>query len=83
MNLIFWIIFGLLVGIVANLIDPYLEEGGWLGTIILGILGAILGGFLGNLVFGIGISGFNFPSLAVAVLGSLFLLFIGRAFGRA
>ncbi len=83
MNIIFWITFGLVVGIAANLIDPYPQEGGWLGAMILGILGAILGGFLGNMVFGIGISGFNFPSLAVAVLGALFLLFIGRAFGRA
>ncbi len=82
MNVIFWIIFGLVVGVIANVIVPYPQEGGWLGTMVLGILGAILGGFLGNMVFGIGISGFNFPSLAVAVLGSLFLLFIGRAFGR-
>lgn len=83
MNLIFWIVFGLIVGVIANLIDPEPAEGGWLGAMILGILGAMLGGFLGNMVFGIGISGFNFPSLAVAVLGALFLLFVGKAFGRA
>lgn len=83
MNIMFWAIFGLIVGVIANIIDPYPQEGGWLGTIVLGILGAFLGGFLGNLVFGIGVSSFNFPSLAVAVLGSLLLLFVGRAFGRA
>lgn len=83
MNIVFWIIFGLLTGIIANIIDPHPQKGDWLGAMILGILGAILGGFLGNIVFGIGISGFNFPSFAVAVLGSLFLLFISRAFGKA
>ncbi len=83
MNILFWIAFGLIVGVIANLIDPEPSQGGWLGAMILGILGAMLGGFLGNMVFGIGISGFNFPSLAIAVLGSLFLLFIGKAFGRA
>lgn len=83
MNLLAWVIFGLITGIVANIIDPYPARGGLLGAIVLGILGAILGGFLGNLVFGMGITGFNFPSFAVAVLGSLLLLFIGRAFGRA
>lgn len=82
MNLLAWIIFGMLVGITANLIDPYPAKGGLLGVIILGILGSVLGGFLGNVVFGMGISGFNFASFAVAILGSLFLLFIGRAFGR-
>lgn len=83
MNILAWVIFGLITGIVANIIDPAPSRGGILGAVVLGILGAILGGFMGNLIFGIGVSGFNFPSFAVAVLGSLLLLFIGRAFGRA
>lgn len=83
MSILFWIVFGLITGAIANLIDPNPARGGWLGALVLGVLGAILGGFLGNMVFGIGISGFNFPSFAVAVLGALFLLFVGRAFGRA
>ncbi len=82
MNIMFWIVFGLIVGVVANLIDPEPEEGGWMGVIILGILGAMLGGFFGNMVFGIGISGLNFSSLAIAVLGSLFLLFVGKISGE-
>lgn len=83
MTFLFWIIFGLITGTVANIIDPHPARGGWLGALVLGVLGAVLGGFLGNAIFGISISGFNFPSLAVAVLGALLLLFIGRAFGRA
>lgn len=83
MSIFFWILFGLITGVIANIIDPYPAKGGWLGAIVLGILGAMLGGFLGNMIFGIGISGFNFPSFAVAVLGALLLLFLGRAFSRA
>ncbi len=83
MNILLWIIFGLTVGIIANLIDPYPSRGGMLGSIVLGILGAILGGVLGNIVFGISITGFNLPSLAVAVLGALLLMFVERAFGRS
>lgn len=82
MNIMLWIIFGLLVGTTANLIDPYPSRGGMLGSVILAILGSILGGILGNLVFGIGLTGFNFASVAVAVLGSLLLIFVERAFGK-
>jgi uncharacterized membrane protein YeaQ/YmgE (transglycosylase-associated protein family) len=79
MSLLTWIAFGILVGVVANFLDPRPSEGGLLGAAILGIVGAIVGGFLANLVFGYGISGFNLTSFAVAVLGSLFLLMLGRA----
>lgn len=81
-NMFAWIIFGIMVGITANLIDPYPAKGGLIEAIILGILGSVLGGFLGNVVFGIGISGLSLTSFAVAVLGSLLLLFVSRAFGK-
>ena len=83
LNFLAWIIFGAMVGIIANIIDPYEAKGGLLGAVILGILGSILGGFLGNMIFGMGITGFNFPSFSIAVLGSLFLLLVGRVFGKA
>lgn len=82
MNIILWIMFGLIIGAIANLIDPYPSKGGILGSVILAILGAILGGILGNVVFGIGITGFNFASIAVAILGALLLIFVERAFGK-
>ena len=82
MNILLWIIFGLIVGVISNLIDPYPSRGGMLGSIILAILGSVLGGILGNLVFGIGITGFNFASIAVAILGALLLIFVERAFGK-
>lgn len=82
MNIVLWIIFGMTIGLITNIIDPSPTKGGILGSVILAILGAILGGILGNLVLGIGINGFNFPSVAIAILGALLLIFVERAFGK-
>lgn len=82
MNVLSWIVFGLIVGIVAHFLDPRDARGGVVGTVILGILGALVGGFLANLVLGISIRGFDFESFVVAVLGALLLLFIQRAVRR-
>ncbi len=43
-----WIIFGLIVGVVAKLVMPGRDPGGILVTMALGIAGALLGGFLGR-----------------------------------
>lgn len=84
MNILAWILFGMVAGIVANLIDPAPSSGGVVGSIVLGILGSFVGGFLANMVFGLNVTGFNFQSLAIAVLGSLLLLVVGRSFrGRS
>ena len=83
MNLLSWMIFGLIVGIIANAIDPDPNRGGILGSILLGVVGALVGGFLANLVFGVSVTGFNLTSFLVAIAGSLLLLFIGRAVRRA
>jgi uncharacterized membrane protein YeaQ/YmgE (transglycosylase-associated protein family) len=47
---------------------------------IIGILGAILGGYLGNLLFGVGITGFNVKSFIVAVAGSILVIYISTLF---
>jgi uncharacterized membrane protein YeaQ/YmgE (transglycosylase-associated protein family) len=82
MGIIGWVIFGLIAGSISNLIDPRPSVGGSLGSIILGIAGAVIGGFLSSLLFGIRITGFNFTSFAIAVLGSLLVLFLSRAFSE-
>ncbi len=74
MNLLIWILFGITIGIISNLLDPKPKEGGIFGAIMLGVLGGILGGFLSNLVLGLGLGGFDFISLFVALIGSLTLL---------
>lgn len=82
MNVLSWILFGLIVGIVANAIDSSPNGGGFLGSVILGIVGALVGGFLANLIFGISIVGFNVTAFLVAIAGSLLLLFFGKALRR-
>lgn len=82
MNILAWVVFGLIVGVIANLIEPGKAQGGLIGTTIIGILGGLLGGFLGSLIFGVGVTGFDVPSLIVAVIGSVLLIWILRAVRR-
>lgn len=83
MNFIVYVIFGLIAGSIANMIDPRPSRGGILGSIILGIAGAVVGGWLGSAIFGVGVDGFNLSSFIVAVVGSLVLLALGRMLTRA
>lgn len=77
MNIVFWIVFGLIAGGIANFIAPS-AKGGIVGSIVLGIIGAIVGGYLGQRFFGVGVTGFNIPSFIVAILGALIVLFVSR-----
>jgi uncharacterized membrane protein YeaQ/YmgE (transglycosylase-associated protein family) len=79
MNLFTWIVFGLIVGVIANLVDPQPNRGGIIGAVILGVVGAVVGGYLANLLFGLTVTGFDFSSLAIATAGSLIVLLLGRA----
>lgn len=82
-NILVWIVFGLIAGVTANLLDPSPAKGGILGAILLGIAGSLLGGFLGNILFGVTVTGFNLQSFFIAIAGSLILLFMGRVLNRA
>jgi uncharacterized membrane protein YeaQ/YmgE (transglycosylase-associated protein family) len=77
MTIIYWIIFGLVAGSIANFIAPS-SKGGIIGSIVLGIIGAIVGGYLGQRFLGVGVTGFNLMSFVVAVGGAILVLFIGR-----
>lgn len=81
MSILYWIVFGLITGGIANYIWPNSQDG-IIGSIVLGVIGAIVGGYLGEKFFNVGVTGFNVPSFVVAVCGSLFVLFIGRLFAR-
>jgi uncharacterized membrane protein YeaQ/YmgE (transglycosylase-associated protein family) len=83
MGILSWVIFGLIAGIIAKLIMPGEDPGGFIITILLGIAGALIGGFIGS-ALGFGeVTGFNFGSFVIAVLGALLLLWAYRAFRRA
>jgi uncharacterized membrane protein YeaQ/YmgE (transglycosylase-associated protein family) len=76
MGIFSWIIFGLLSGIVAKLLLPGRDPGGFIITSLIGIAGSMLGGFIGSkLGFG-DVKGFDLRSFGLAVLGS-FLLLLG------
>ena len=79
--MLYWIIFGLITGSIANFIGPNSQDG-IVGSIVLGVIGAVVGGYLGERFFGVGVTGFNVRSFVVAVCGSLFVLFLGRLLSR-
>ena len=81
MTILYWIIFGLIAGSIANFITPS-SQGGIVGSIILGIIGAVVGGYLGQRFFGVGVTGFNVMSFVVAVGGSLLVIFVSRLLMR-
>jgi len=75
-----WILFGLVVGIVAKLLMPGRDPGGFIITTILGIVGAVIGGFLGRTL---GFYGPGEPAgFLMATLGAVVLLFIYRMLRR-
>ncbi len=81
MGIIAWIIFGLIAGIIAKLIMPGRDGGGFFLT--CGIVGAVVGGWRATM-FGIGgsISGFNLHSFLVAVVGAILVLGVFRLLRR-
>ncbi|EAN0321604.1 TPA: GlsB/YeaQ/YmgE family stress response membrane protein [Salmonella enterica subsp. enterica serovar Typhimurium] len=83
MGIIAWIVFGLIAGVIAKLLMPGRDSGGFILTCILGIVGAVVGGWLATM-FGIGgsISGFNLHSFLVAVVGAIVVLVIFRLLRR-
>ncbi|HGE8136551.1 TPA: GlsB/YeaQ/YmgE family stress response membrane protein [Salmonella enterica] len=83
MGIIAWIVFGLIAGVIAKLLMPGRDGGGFILTCILGIVGAVVGGWLATM-FGIGgsISGFNLHSFLVAVVGAIVVLVIFRLLRR-
>jgi uncharacterized membrane protein YeaQ/YmgE (transglycosylase-associated protein family) len=48
MGILSWILFGLVVGVIAKLLMPGRDPGGFIVTILLGIAGALIGGFIGR-----------------------------------
>src|SRR4051812_29437174 len=79
MGFLGWIVLGLVAGALAKLIMPGDDPGGILVTMLLGIVGAVVGGFLGSRFFGRGLETFwNLQTWIVAIIGSLILLGLYR-----
>jgi len=81
MDLISWMLLGLLAGATAKLIMPGKDPGGCLVTIAIGITGSVIGGFISERFLGYGrVEGFTLRSLGLAILGSILLLALYRLF---
>ena len=77
MSIIGWLLFGLVVGALARLLVPGRDPMGWIGTILLGIVGSFVGGFLAQMIFnseGVGLFG--------SVVGAVLVLLAYNAFVR-
>lgn len=73
-----WIVFGLIIGAIAKLLMPGRDPGGIIVTILLGIVGALLGGFLGRSMglYGPG----EAAGFVMALIGAMILLVLYRLF---
>jgi len=83
MGILTWIVFGLVAGMVAKFIMPGHQGGGIILTVVLGIIGAVVGGFIGTHLFSFGdVNAFDLRSMAIAVGGALVVLFLYGMFNR-
>jgi uncharacterized membrane protein YeaQ/YmgE (transglycosylase-associated protein family) len=82
MGILAWIVLGLVAGAIAKLILPGTQGGGWFLTLILGVVGALVGGFIGSL-FGKGLDDLtNIWTWVLAIGGSIIVLLIFGATRR-
>ncbi|RAN73287.1 GlsB/YeaQ/YmgE family stress response membrane protein [Arthrobacter sp.] len=84
MGILGFLLLGLIAGAIAKAILPGRQGGGWLITLVLGVVGAILGGWIGSLIFGGGLGNFfNIRTWLLSILGAIIVLLIyGAIAGR-
>ncbi len=84
MGFLAFILLGLIAGAIAKLIIPGKQNIGWLMTLVLGVLGALLGGWLGSVLFGTGLEEFfDLSTWLLAIGGAIIVLLIyGAIVGR-
>ncbi len=87
MNLLAWIVLGIIAGAIAKAIYPGRQGGGILATMILGIIGSFLGGslftFFNTGTLALTSTTFSIPGLFVAVIGALIAIFLWGLFTRS
>lgn len=85
MSWIAWIVVGIIAGLLAKMAMPGTanEPGGWIGTALLGIVGAIVGGWVSSMFLGGGgANGINIPSIIIAFIGSCIVIGLLRLVTR-
>jgi uncharacterized membrane protein YeaQ/YmgE (transglycosylase-associated protein family) len=78
LGFIWWLIIGLIAGALARLIMPGRDPMGIIATILLGIVGSIIGGLVSVAIWGSGPNGYQPASLLLSVLGAIVVLSIWR-----
>jgi uncharacterized membrane protein YeaQ/YmgE (transglycosylase-associated protein family) len=77
MSFLAFLLLGLIAGAIAKLILPGKQGGGWLITLLLGVVGALLGGWLGSVLFGVGLEEFwSIETWLLAIGGAIIVLLI-------
>lgn len=84
MGIISMIVVGLIAGLIARAVMPGPDPMGWIGTILLGIVGSFVGGFLGAVLFGRSATGSVIEPTGIvgSIIGALIVLFIYRRVKR-
>ncbi len=86
MNILAWVVLGLVAGAIAKALYPGRQGGGILSTILLGIAGAFIGGTLATILttgtFSLATTTLSVPGVILAVLGALLAVFIWNMFNR-
>ncbi len=87
LNILAWIILGIIAGAIAKAIYPGDQGGGILATMGLGIIGAFLGGTLHGLIttgqLQLAATGFSIPGIIIAVIGAMIAIFLWGLFTRS
>jgi uncharacterized membrane protein YeaQ/YmgE (transglycosylase-associated protein family) len=76
MEIISWVVVGLIAGLLARWIMPGSGPAGFIITALIGMAGASIAGFIVRLLGGAGATGFNVWSILIATLGAIILLFV-------
>ncbi|TFB48976.1 GlsB/YeaQ/YmgE family stress response membrane protein [Cryobacterium tagatosivorans] len=84
MSFLGFLLLGLIAGAIAKMLLPGTQGGGWLITLVLGVVGAILGGWLASLLFNVEMGTFfEWRTWVIAILGSIVVLLVYGLFTRS
>ena len=79
MGILSWILLGLVAGAIAKLLTPGRDPQGCIITMVIGVIGAVLGGYVAKLLGWDGVDGFNLYSILIATGGAVLALIIYNA----
>lgn len=84
MSFLGFLLLGLIAGAIAKMLLPGTQGGGWVITLVLGVVGALLGGWLASVLFGVQMGEFfDWRTWVIAILGSIVVLLIYGVFARS